>query len=90
MTRPHRPIFLDYASTTPVHPRVLEAVEVTELVREGVLQLGVARLLAVGHAVGRDREVDAVDLDVGVDDRAVARAVHVVDVDRRRDPGRRR
>src|SRR5580765_5783167 len=27
MTLPHRPIYLDYASTTPVHPRVLEAVE---------------------------------------------------------------
>jgi cysteine desulfurase len=27
MTIPHRPIYLDYASTTPVHPRVLEAVE---------------------------------------------------------------
>ena len=27
MTRPPRPIYLDYASTTPVHPRVLEAVE---------------------------------------------------------------
>ena len=26
-TLPHRPIYLDYASTTPVHPRVLEAVE---------------------------------------------------------------
>ena len=26
MTLRHRPIFLDYASTTPVHPRVLEAV----------------------------------------------------------------
>jgi cysteine desulfurase len=27
MALPHRPIYLDYASTTPVHPRVLEAVE---------------------------------------------------------------
>ena len=27
MTLPHRAIYLDYASTTPVHPRVLEAVE---------------------------------------------------------------
>jgi cysteine desulfurase len=27
MTLPHRPIYVDYASTTPVHPRVLEAVE---------------------------------------------------------------
>jgi cysteine desulfurase len=27
MPLPHRPIYLDYASTTPVHPRVLEAVE---------------------------------------------------------------
>ena len=27
MTLPHRPIYLDYASTTPVHPRVLEAME---------------------------------------------------------------
>jgi cysteine desulfurase len=26
MTLPHRPIYLDYASTTPVHPKVLEAV----------------------------------------------------------------
>ncbi len=27
MTSPTRPIYLDYASTTPVHPRVLEAME---------------------------------------------------------------
>ena len=46
--------------------------------------------VAERHAVDRDREVDAVDLDVGVDDRAVARArARVVDVHRGRDAGGR-
>ena len=36
---------------------------------------------------GRDREVDAVELDVGVDDLAVAVGRRVLDVGQRRDPG---
>jgi hypothetical protein len=67
--------------------RMVEPHHVAELVGQRVGEVGEAARRAEGEAVVGDRELLAVELDVGVDDLAVAGRVGVVDVGHRGEAG---